>query len=136
MAYSDYHAILSDPAVDAVFICPSTDMHSPISFEAVRAGKHIFCEKPIDHDLDRIKAMIDAVQASGVKYHVGFIRRFGRNYKRFHEVVKAGGVGDLHIVKVMNRAPEARPSPLSRPRAAYSRTWPSMICFHSAIRSR
>ena len=66
-AYSDYHDILSDPAVDAVFICSSTDTHSPISIEAARAGKHIFCEKPIDHDLDKIKAVIEAVKASGVK---------------------------------------------------------------------
>lgn len=52
--YSDYHKILEDDTIDAVFICSSTDTHSPISIEAARAGKHIFCEKPIDHDLDKI----------------------------------------------------------------------------------
>ena len=108
-ACGDYHAILSDPAIDAVFICSSTNTHSPISIEAARAGKHIFCEKPIDHDLDKIKAVIDAVRASGVKYQVGFNRRFDRNFKRVHEVVKEGGVGDVHIVKVTSRDPEAPP---------------------------
>lgn len=83
-AYGDYHDILSDPAVDAVFICSSTDTHSPISIEAARAGKHIFCEKPIDHDLDKIKAVIEAVRTTGVKYQVGFNRRFDRNFKRVH----------------------------------------------------
>ena len=52
--YNDYHKILEDPTIDAVFICSSTDTHSPISIEAAKAGKHIFCEKPIDHDLDKI----------------------------------------------------------------------------------
>ena len=106
-AYGDYHDILSDPAVDAVFICSSTDTHSPISIEAARAGKHIFCEKPIDHDLVKIKAVIEAVRTTGVKYQVGFNRRFDRNFKRVHEVVKQGGVGDVHIVKVTSRDPEA-----------------------------
>ena len=87
-AYSDYHDILSDPTVDAVFICSSTDTHFPISIEAARTGKHIFCEKPIDHDLDKIRAVIEAVQTSGVKYQVGFNRRFDRNFRRVHEVVK------------------------------------------------
>ncbi len=47
----------------------------PISIEAARAGKHIFCEKPIDHDLDKIKVVLDEVERAGVKYQVGFNRR-------------------------------------------------------------
>ena len=73
------------------------------------AGKHIFCEKPIDHDLDKIKAVIEAVRISGVKYQVGFNRRFDRNFRRVHDVVKAGGIGNVHIVKVTSRDPEAPP---------------------------
>ena len=53
--------------------------------------------------------MIEAVKTSGVKYQVGFNRRFDRNFKRVHEVVKQGGVGDVHIVKVTSRDPEAPP---------------------------
>ena len=107
--YSDYHKILEDPEIDAVFICSSTDTHSPISIEAAKAGKHIFCEKPIDHDLDKIKAVLEEVKKAGVKYQVGFNRRFDRNFKHVHEVVKNGGVGDVHIVKVTSRDPEAPP---------------------------
>ena len=70
--YSDYHKILEDPTIDAVFICSSTNTHSPISIEAAQAGKHIFCEKPIDHDLDKIKKVLDEVKKAGVKYQVGF----------------------------------------------------------------
>ena len=91
--YSDYHKILEDPDIDAVFICSSTDTHSPISMEAAKAGKHIFCEKPIDHDLDKIRAVLEEVKKAGVKYQVGFNRRFDRNFKHVHDVVAEGGIG-------------------------------------------
>lgn len=107
--YNDYHKILEDPSIDAVFICSSTDTHSPISIEAARAGKHIFCEKPIDHDLDKIKAVLEEVRKAGIKYQVGFNRRFDRNFKHVHEVVQSGGIGDVQIVKVTSRDPEAPP---------------------------
>lgn len=107
--YSDYRKILEDPSIDAVFICSSTDTHSPISIEAAKAGKHIFCEKPIDHDLDKIKNVLEEVKKADVKYQVGFNRRFDRNFKHVHEVVKNGGVGDVQIVKVTSRDPEAPP---------------------------
>lgn len=107
--YSDYHKILEDPTIDAVFICSSTNTHSPISIEAAQAGKHIFCEKPIDHDLDKIKKVLDEVKKAGVKYQVGFNRRFDRNFSHVHDVVKNGGIGDVQIVKVTSRDPEAPP---------------------------
>ena len=108
-AYEDYHDILKDPEIDAVFICSSTDTHSVISVEAARAGKHIFCEKPIDHDLDKIREVLDEVKKAGIKYQVGFNRRFDRNFRRVREVVQSGGVGDVQIVKVTSRDPEAPP---------------------------
>lgn len=107
--YGDYNKILQDKDVDAVFICASTDMHSPISIAAARAGKHIFCEKPIDHDLGKIEEVLAEVKKAGVKYQVGFNRRFDRNFKHVREVVNQGGVGDVQIVKVTSRDPEAPP---------------------------
>ncbi len=77
--------------------------------EAAKAGKHIFCEKPIDHDLDKIRAVLEEVKKAGVKYQVGFNRRFDRNFKHVHDVVASGGIGDVHIVKVTSRDPEAPP---------------------------
>ncbi len=108
-AYEDYHKILEDKNIDAVFICSSTDTHSVISVEAARAGKHIFCEKPIDHDLDKIREVLEEVEKAGVKYQVGFNRRFDRNFRHVRDVVQAGGVGDVQIVKVTSRDPEAPP---------------------------
>ena len=107
--YQEYQQLLDDPDVDAVFICASTDMHSPISIAAAKAGKHIFCEKPIDHDLGKIEEVLKAVKEAGVKYQVGFNRRFDRNFKKVRETVREGKIGDVHIVRVTSRDPEAPP---------------------------
>jgi len=107
--YDDYKKILEDPDIDAVFICSSTDTHSKISLEAAKAGKNIFCEKPIDHDIAKIEEVLAEVKKAGVKYQVGFNRRFDRNFKHVHDVVADGGIGDVQIVKVTSRDPEAPP---------------------------
>ncbi|MGC6173384.1 inositol 2-dehydrogenase [Lacrimispora sp. 38-1] len=102
----DYKEILADPEIDAVLICSSTNTHSPISVEAIKAGKHVFCEKPIDHDIDKIKEVIDALKDSKVKYQVGFNRRFDHNFEAVRNAVAAGKIGDPHIIKVTSRDPE------------------------------
>ena len=102
----DYKEILADPEIDAVLICSSTNTHSPISVEAIKAGKHVFCEKPIDHDVDKIKEVIDALKDSKVKYQVGFNRRFDHNFEAVRNAVVAGKIGDPHIIKVTSRDPE------------------------------
>ncbi|MCY6482914.1 inositol 2-dehydrogenase [Clostridium aestuarii] len=107
--YKDYKEILNDSEIDAVLICSSTDTHSQITIEAANAGKHIFCEKPIDYDIERIDAALDAVKEAGVKFQVGFNRRFDHNFKQVRDLVEEGKVGDVHIVKVTSRDPEAPP---------------------------
>ncbi len=102
----DYKEILADPEIDAVLICSSTNTHSPISVEAIKAGKHVFCEKPIDHDIDKIKEVIDALKDSKVKYQVGFNRRFDHNFEAVKNAVAAGKIGEPHIIKVTSRDPE------------------------------
>ena len=108
-AYGDYHKILADPAIDIVLICSSTDTHSQISLEAIAAGKQVFCEKPIDHDVEKIKAVIAALKDSKVKYQVGFNRRFDHNFMAAREAVKSGKIGDLNILKITSRDPGAPP---------------------------
>ena len=102
----DYKEILADPEIDAVLICSSTDTHSPISVEAIKAGKHVFCEKPIDHDIKKIQDVIDALKENNVKYQVGFNRRFDHNFEAVQQAVAAGKVGDVHVIKVTSRDPE------------------------------
>lgn len=105
-AYEDYREILDDPEIDAVLICSSTDTHAQISIEAAQAGKHIFCEKPVDLNVEKVKAVLDAVKKNNVKFQVGFNRRFDRNFKRIKELIDANEIGELHIVKITSRDPE------------------------------
>ena len=102
----DYHDILNDPEIDAVLICSSTNTHSPISLEAIAAGKHVFCEKPIDHDLGRIKEVVNALKGSRLKYQVGFNRRHDHNFAAVKQAIVDGKVGDVHIIKITSRDPE------------------------------
>lgn len=102
----DYKEILADPEIDAVLICSSTDTHSPISIEAIQAGKHVFCEKPIDHDVEKIKEVMKALEGKKTKYQVGFNRRFDHNFRAVKDAVVAGKVGDPHIIKITSRDPE------------------------------
>lgn len=102
----DYREILSDPEIDAVLICSSTDTHSSISIEAIEAGKHVFCEKPVDHDIARIKQVIAALEKHPVKYQVGFNRRFDHNFEAVHRAVEEGKIGDPHIIRITSRDPE------------------------------
>lgn len=102
----NYKEILADSEIDAVLICSSTDTHSPISVEAIKAGKHVFCEKPIDHDVEKIQEVIDALKDSNVKYQVGFNRRFDHNFEAVQNAVASGKIGDVHVIKVTSRDPE------------------------------
>lgn len=108
--YKDYKKILEDKEINTVLICSSTNTHSKITIEAAEAGKDIFCEKPIDYDLDRIALALEAVKKAGVKYQVGFNRRFDHNFKKVHDLVADGSVGTPQIIKVTSRDPEP-PSP-------------------------
>lgn len=102
----DYKEIINDPEINAVLICSSTDTHSPISLEAIKAGKHVFCEKPIDHDIAKIQEVIDALKGTNVKYQVGFNRRFDHNFEAVQQAVAAGKVGKPEIIKITSRDPE------------------------------
>lgn len=101
-----YKDILSDPEIDAVMICSSTDTHAAISIEAINAGKHVFCEKPVDHSIEKIKAVEDALKGKNIKFQVGFNRRFDHNFAAIRKAVDDGRIGDPHIVKITSRDPE------------------------------
>lgn len=108
--YSDYKQIIEDQEIDAVIICSSTDTHSQITIEAAQAGKHIFCEKPIDYDIERIRQALNAVEQAGVKFQVGFNRRFDHNFKKVRELILNGSIGEVQIVKVISRDPAPPPA--------------------------
>ena len=107
--YADYKKILEDPSINVVAICSSTNTHSDLIIEAAAAGKHIFCEKPVDHSLQRVDKAIEAVRKAGVKCQIGFNRRFDPNFKKVRELVQDGKVGDLHILRITSRDPAPPP---------------------------
>lgn len=107
--YTDYKRILADPEIEAVLICSSTDTHSPISLEAIAAGKHVFCEKPVDHDVEKIKTVIEALKGSKLKYQVGFNRRFDHNFRAAERAVREGKIGELNTLSITSRDPGAPP---------------------------
>jgi len=105
----DPKVILEDKEIQAVFICSSTDTHADFAVAAAKAGKHVFCEKPVDTTVPKVVAAIEAVKKAGVKLQVGFNRRFDHNFARIHELVKSGSVGSVHIVKISSRDPAPPP---------------------------
>ena len=104
--YEDPEMIFSDPSIEAVFICSSTNTHAEFIMRAAKAGKHIFCEKPIDTNLDKINEALEAVKQAGVKLQVGFVRRFDHNHKMVRDTVASGRLGKPNIVKVTSRDPD------------------------------
>lgn len=107
---ADFMDVINNKDVDVVFVCSSTDTHSMVALAAVNAGKHVFCEKPVDYDVAKIKEVMAAVEAKGVKFQVGFNRRFDHNHKAVADAVKSGKVGDPHIIIVSSRDPEPPPA--------------------------
>ena len=108
-AHDDYRRILDDPEVDAILICSSTDTHTRFIIEAAQAGKHIFCEKPIDFDLKVIDQALEAVRQAGVKLMIGFNRRFDPGIRNARDLVASGKLGVPHLVRITSRDPKAPP---------------------------
>lgn len=103
----DYKDILNDKDIDAVLVCSSTDTHAAISIEAINAGKHVFCEKPVDHSIEKIQAVADALKEHpDIKFQVGFNRRFDHNFAAIRKAYDDGKIGEAHILKITSRDPE------------------------------
>ncbi|HWQ79443.1 MAG TPA: inositol 2-dehydrogenase [Anaerovoracaceae bacterium] len=107
--YKDYKEMIADPEIDAVLICSSTDTHAEIAVEAAKAGKHIFCEKPVDLSVEKVEAVIAAAKNAGVKLQIGFNRRFDHNFRKVKELIDNGTLGDLQILKITSRDPSPPP---------------------------
>lgn len=102
----DYHELLADESIEAVLIATTTSTHAEIIKDCAKAGKHIFCEKPIALDLARIDEALEAVKLAGVKLQVGFNRRFDKNFRKVKEIVMSGELGRPCLLKITNRDPE------------------------------
>jgi myo-inositol 2-dehydrogenase / D-chiro-inositol 1-dehydrogenase len=105
----DPAALLADKDIEAVLICSSTDTHADLVIQAAKAGKHVFCEKPVDLTVPKVKAALEAVRKAGVKMQVGFNRRFDHNFRRVRDLVESGAVGTPQVIKITSRDPAPPP---------------------------
>jgi myo-inositol 2-dehydrogenase/D-chiro-inositol 1-dehydrogenase len=107
--FSDYREALALPEVDAVAICTPTDTHYQAILDAAAAGKHIFCEKPIDLAVERIVQVIEETRRRGVQLMVGFQRRFDATFRAAGEAVRAGKIGQPQLLRITSRDPGPPP---------------------------
>lgn len=97
--------VFLDPEIDAVVIASTTDTHADFIIRAAKAGKDIFCEKPIDHDVEHIIDALKAVKEAGVILQVGFMRRFDSHHNALAKAVHEGKIGNLEVLKITDRDP-------------------------------
>jgi myo-inositol 2-dehydrogenase/D-chiro-inositol 1-dehydrogenase len=107
----NFDDLLNVDGLDAVAICSPTDTHADFTMKAARAGKHIFCEKPLDLSIELVKEVLDVVAQTGMKLMMGFNRRFDPNFLKVRESVAEGKIGQPQILKIISRDPG--PPPIS-----------------------
>jgi myo-inositol 2-dehydrogenase / D-chiro-inositol 1-dehydrogenase len=101
--------IWSDRDIRAVLVATSTDTHVPLITAAVRAGKAVLCEKPVDLDLERARACWKSIAAARPVVMIGFNRRFDASYHALRERLRRGEIGKLELAVITNRDPEPPP---------------------------
>lgn len=105
----DAEALINSADVDAVAICTSTDTHIDYIHAAAKAGKAIFCEKPVSMDLALVDGALAAVAAAGVALQIGFNRRFDPAHRSVRDAVVNGLIGDVNMVRISSRDPAPPP---------------------------
>ncbi len=101
--YADYAAMLAGPAIDAVFLVTPTTMHAVQIIEALQAGKHVFCEKPLSLEMtDCERVQREAAKRPTLKVMIGYGRRFDPSYRDAYDKVQAGMIGTPFLVRSQN----------------------------------
>ncbi|MEM1274442.1 MAG: inositol 2-dehydrogenase [Pseudomonadota bacterium] len=95
--------------VDAVVICTPTDTHADLIEAFVRAGKAVFCEKPVDLSVARVRACLDVVTELGGQLMVGFNRRFDPDFRALKAAIDGGRIGEVEMVAITSRDPGPPP---------------------------
>ncbi|HWG85729.1 MAG TPA: inositol 2-dehydrogenase [Deinococcales bacterium] len=108
-SYDDPEAAIADPNVDAVVIVTPTPTHADLIEAAARAGKAIFCEKPVALSVERTERCLAAVEAAGVPFQIGFQRRYDPPYRKARERLEAGDLGTVDQFRATGRDPAPPP---------------------------
>jgi myo-inositol 2-dehydrogenase/D-chiro-inositol 1-dehydrogenase len=107
---STIDAVLADKSIEVVVIASSTDTHSELITRSAAAGKHIFCEKPVDMSVPRARDCAAAVQAAGVACMIGFQRRFDPTFNEARTRMDRGEIGNPEMLIITSRDPGAPPA--------------------------
>jgi myo-inositol 2-dehydrogenase/D-chiro-inositol 1-dehydrogenase len=102
--------ILASPDIDAVAVCTPTDTHADLIERFARAGKAIFCEKPVDLAVGRVKSCLAVVEAEKATLMIGFNRRFDPHFMAVREAVARGEIGAVEMVQITSRDPAPPPA--------------------------
>ena len=94
-AYPTYEALLADPSIDAVSVCAANHVHAEISIAALKAGKHVLCEKPMAISLEECEAMVAAARESGKYLMIGQNQRLAKAHVKARELIAQGAIGKV-----------------------------------------
>ncbi len=108
-AVYDYHEILSDSELDAVSVCTHNDLHSVISIDFMKAGKHVLCEKPAARVLDEALLMQKVAHETGKILNIGVCNRFATNVNKIKQIIDSGELGEIYHVYASFRAHRSIP---------------------------
>ena len=103
--FSDYHEMIKDDSVNAVIVCTPPFLKMDVTKAAAEAGKAVFCEKPIAVTLEDADRMVGVVRGAGIKFQVGYQRRFDPSYLKARNAMESGELGKLLLLKEHNRDP-------------------------------
>jgi myo-inositol 2-dehydrogenase/D-chiro-inositol 1-dehydrogenase len=103
-------AVFNNPDIDAVLIASATDTHADLISKAAKAGKAIFCEKPVHLDVARVEACLDEVARANVTLLVGFNRRYDPSFAALKNEINAGKIGKVEMVTITSRDPSPPPA--------------------------
>lgn len=104
-AFHEYQQILENSHVDAILVVTPSDKRTEVVMDAVKAGKHVFCEKPIATTLEQAKRMVDVIEKSGIKFQVGYMRKFDPAYSEAKRMIEEGRIGDPVVFTAISKDP-------------------------------
>ena len=105
----DFTDVAGEVQADAIVICSPTDTHAKYVSIAAKKGIDVFCEKPLDLSLEKVKEVLKTVNESKIKLMLGFNRRFDSEFQSVKEKIVKGHIGDIHTIKITSRDPSPPP---------------------------
>ncbi|MEK4300253.1 Gfo/Idh/MocA family oxidoreductase [Oceanobacillus sp. FSL W8-0428] len=95
-AYTDYKELLKSEKIDAVSVCLPNYLHAPVSIDALNAGVHVLCEKPMATSEEEADKMIEAAERNGKKLMIGHNQRFVASHQKAKELIESGAIGKIY----------------------------------------